>query len=138
MEKVVKHWHRLPGTVVESPSLGVFKNMGMGHLGTWVSGERGSAGFTAGLDNLGGFLKPKQFHELMISVPRKTTVRSGPVNTFIYSRRARGRAAWQHHSGGTSPGKIPPLPTRSQGKANWEKLRLSQKPLALRDGPSGG
>lgn len=29
MEKVVKHWHSLPGAVAESPSLGVFKNTRM-------------------------------------------------------------------------------------------------------------
>lgn len=56
MEKVVKHWHRLPEAVVESPSLGVSKNMWMWHLGRWFSGERGSAGLTARLDDLGGSL----------------------------------------------------------------------------------
>lgn len=96
MEKVVKHWDSL----VESPSLGVSKNIWMWHLGMRFRGEHGSAGFTAGVNDLGGLFQSKQFHDFMISAPRKTTVRPGPVNTFIYSRRARGRAAPQHHQSG--------------------------------------
>ena len=39
--RVVRHWHRLPGRVVESPSLEVFKNHGDVAMRDVVSGHGG-------------------------------------------------------------------------------------------------
>lgn len=58
-EKAVKHWNRLPKGVIKSPSLEVFKDMFMWHLGTWISGDLGSAGLMVGLDHLHLLFQPK-------------------------------------------------------------------------------
>lgn len=43
-ERFVKNWSRLPKEVVGSPSLEVFENRKMSHLGAWLSGGFGSVG----------------------------------------------------------------------------------------------
>jgi len=55
-KRVVMHWSRLPGEVVESPSLEVFKNSGDVALRNVVSGH-GGGGLTVGLHDLSGLLQ---------------------------------------------------------------------------------
>ena len=52
--RAVRHWHR---EVVESPSLGVFRNHGHVALRDVVSGHGGD-GLAAGHDNLSGLFQP--------------------------------------------------------------------------------
>ena len=52
-ERMVKHWHRLIGEVVESPSLEVFRSRVDVALRVMVSGHGGD-GLTAGLGDLCG------------------------------------------------------------------------------------
>lgn len=47
----VKHWHRLPRTVVESPSLELW----MWHVGTWLEGVKVALGKWLDLMILGDF-----------------------------------------------------------------------------------
>jgi len=51
LERVVLHWHRVHGEVVESPSLEVFENCVGEALRDVVSGHGGD-GLMAGLDDL--------------------------------------------------------------------------------------
>lgn len=42
IERVIKHWNKLPRAVVEPPSLEVFKSRVGILLGIWLSGDPGS------------------------------------------------------------------------------------------------
>lgn len=44
LEKVVKHWNRLPGALVESPSPEELKRHVDAGLGMWFSGEHSDGG----------------------------------------------------------------------------------------------
>ena len=53
--RAVRHWHRLPREVVESPSLKMFKRHADVTLWDEVSGH-GESGLAVGRDDLGGLL----------------------------------------------------------------------------------
>lgn len=60
-----QHCRALPGHAGE-PSHGRVKNVWMGHVGTWVSGEQGGgAGVTLPLDDLRALFPPQQFHSVL-------------------------------------------------------------------------
>lgn len=56
-DRVTKHWNRLPGEAIESPSLEVFRKLVMWHLETWFSSEYGTVCLVVRLD-LRGLLQP--------------------------------------------------------------------------------
>jgi len=56
-EGVMRHWHRLPRGVVESPSPEEFKNRGDVALRDVVSGHSGD-GLEVGLDDVNGLFQP--------------------------------------------------------------------------------
>lgn len=56
-DRVTKHWNRLPGEAIESPSLEVFRKLVMWHLETWFSSEYGTVCLMVRLD-LRGLLQP--------------------------------------------------------------------------------
>ena len=54
-ERVVRHWHTLPGGIVESPSLELFiKHVALGDMVQWAWCN----GLIVGLDDLSGLFQP--------------------------------------------------------------------------------
>lgn len=68
IERVIKHWNKLPRVVVESPSLGLFKSHVGVLLGIWFSGDPGSVTLTAGLNDLGGHFQSKWLYDLICPI----------------------------------------------------------------------